>query len=350
MPPTLNAMRSDTVHKSKPLLIAVAICTVANAARATMSALHKEYAWSYVFDPEDHEDCVLSKDKKSKEWDALNGEYIMITKHHKGDKALEAKGKCGDTLIVGLAQTRGSTTVHGTGAQQEKLLADIKAGKGRKYIFEEYASYCERYHAWVDKAFTLHAPLRRWMPAVYWIHGASGLDKSRMAKAVCARDSYCKLPDTKWFDGYDGQGVLILNDLRKSTFTYSYMLELLDRYEFRVEVKGAVVPLLAKVIIITCSKSHEDLWAELGGTENERIDQLTRRIKEEFHITNETQVYECQRLVHRMRVDYRDLKKPENWDVEEKYDDWDGEAELEEPHSKKLKVRDDTMSTSSSSS
>ena len=100
-----------------------------------------------------------------------------------------------------------------------------------------------------------------------------------MARAALAKSCERKPPDSKWFDGYDGQEVLILNDLRKSTFTFSYLLDLLDRYEFRVEVKNGYAPMLAKVIVVTCSKSHAELWAELGGTTNENLGQLTRRFR-----------------------------------------------------------------------
>eukprot|EP00969_Alexandrium_andersonii_P286488 12664453-Alexandrium_andersonii.AAC.1 len=72
---------------------------------------------------------------------------------------------------------------------------------------------------------------------VFWLWGAAGTDKSRLAKAVM-RGAYIKPPDTRWFDGYDGQEVCILNDLRKGTFTFNYLLELLDRYPFQVEIKG----------------------------------------------------------------------------------------------------------------
>ena len=83
---------------------------------------------------------------------------------------------------------------------------------------------------------------------------------------------FCKPSGAEWFDGYDGREVLILDDLRKSTFTFSYLLDVLDRYEFGVEVKGGYVPMLAKVMIITCNQSHEDSW----GTAGRRRERKTR--------------------------------------------------------------------------
>ena len=163
------------------------------------------------------------------------------------------------------------------------------------------------------------------MPDVYWLWGDAGADKSRMARAVLATNTYCKPPDSKWFDGYDGQEVLILNELRKSTFTYSYLLDMLDRYEFRVEVKGGDVPLLAKVIIITCSKAHATLWAELGGTANENLQQLTRRIRQEMHVSSAS-LSDKKRMVDTMRQSVLRLRDKSNHDAEDVYGQWDGEA------------------------
>ena len=122
-------------------------------------------------------------------------------------------------------------------------------------------------------------------------------------------------------DGYNGEDVVVLNDLRKSTFTFSYLLDLLDRYDFQVEVKGGYAPMLAKVFMITCSKPHDVLWAELHGTVNESLQQLSRRIHEEFEVT-ETNLDEQKGLLCRMRQSLVHMRDPENWDKEELFDEW----------------------------
>ena len=260
------------------------------------------------------------------------------------------KGKVGPTVVKGKpfvegrGKQGGQSTGRGQGLEQERIIAAINAGQTRRDIFQTFPLYCARYHSWVDKAVTLYAPVRKWMPHVYWLYGAAGTDKSRMARAVLENSCYCKAPDSKWFDGYDGHDVLVVNDLRKSTFTFSYLLEMLDRYEFRVEVKGGCVPLLAKVIIITCSKSHSELWAELGGTANEHLQQLTRRIRREFCLP--APLNEKQELVTEMRRSVQILKDPSNWDADELYGKWDGKSEIPVPAAKRLKRYDDTRSDS----
>lgn len=232
----------------------------------------------------------------------------------------------------------------------QEMIADAKAGLGVMAIRRKHAETYVRFHSGVDKVAQAHAACRQWMPAVYWLHGPAGVNKSRMAHAVLKGGTYYKPPDTRWFDGYDGGDVLVLNDLRKSTFTYSYLLDLLDRYEFQVEVKATYTPMLAKVIIITCSKAHSVLWAEHGGTENENLNQLTRRIKEEVCITYEN-VEEQKRVVTRMRKSVVHWRDSSNWDKEDLFGYWDGEGEVPEIVSssrersrspRRLKSHDDT--------
>ena len=161
------------------------------------------------------------------------------------------------------------------------------------------------------------------MPRVFWLHGPGGVNKSRLAHLVCKGSVYFKPPDSKWFNGYNGEDVVVLNDLRKSTFTFSYLLDLLDRYDFQVEVKGGYDTMLAKVFMITCSKPHDALWAELHGTANENMFQLSRRIHEEFAVTA-TNLNEPKGLLCRLRQSLVHLRDEKNWDKEEVFDEWDG--------------------------
>jgi hypothetical protein len=197
---------------------------------------------------------------------------------------------------------------------------------GRAEIFEKWSGYCVRYHAWVDKVFVLHAPKRQWKPYVVWLWGDAGVDKSRMASAVCEDQTFRKSPDCKWWDGYSGQDVVVFDDLRKSTFTFSHLLVLLDRGACSVEYKGGMCPLLAKVIIITCSKPHDVLWAEIAGTENENLRQLSRRIDVEFEVRPDNDDAK-RHLVDRMRQRLWELSDPANWDpVCPKFGKWDGKS------------------------
>jgi hypothetical protein len=185
------------------------------------------------------------------------------------------KGKMEPTVVFGTPSTEFKT--------QEMHLhvrKRLMSGCPKAALYLEHPTYCAQFSKWIDRQHSVFAPQRNFQPLVYWLYGPSGTDKSRVASAVCT-STYFKAPDTKWFDGYDQQVVVVFNDFRKSTFTFSYLLDLLDRYPFHVEVKGAVVNMTAKCFIFTSSKSHEDLWREIAGHENENLYQLTRRITKE---------------------------------------------------------------------
>ena len=201
---------------------------------------------------------------------------------HAQCKGFKLKGKVGPVVCKGkpLQEGRGKAKKpgNGQGDQQEQILADIKAGKSRGYIFETYAGYCQRYHAWVDKQITQFAPQRSWKPAVWWLWGGPGTYKSRAANGVLPTSTFIKQSSCKWWDGYNAEEVVILDDLRKGDFFFHQLLRVLDRYKLMVEVKGGSVPMVAKLIIVTCSMPPEQLWARIGDTENEDVGQLLRRI------------------------------------------------------------------------
>lgn len=109
----------------------------------------------------------------------------------------------------------------------------------------------------------MHWPRREAAPIVYLLYGEPGVGKTRLVndKYPIGVDSFRKAPDTKWFDGYDAHKVLLLDDFSgaASKMSLSYTLQLLDRYEIAVEVKGDTVPLLATKIFIT-TNNHPSTW------------------------------------------------------------------------------------------
>jgi len=91
----------------------------------------------------------------------------------------------------------------------------------------------------------------------------------------------------KWFDGYEGQRTVILDDFRKNNMSFSLLLRLLDRYCITVPVKGGYTCWNPLTIIITCTNAphaefvrHND---DNTTTLYENIGQLDRRITQVMH-------------------------------------------------------------------
>lgn len=91
---------------------------------------------------------------------------------------------------------------------------------------------------------------------VYW--GSTGLGKSRRAWCEAGLDAYPKDPRSKFWDGYNGQEHVVIDEFR-GAIDISHMLRWLDRYPVIVEVKGSSVCLKCSKIWIT-SNIHPSMW------------------------------------------------------------------------------------------
>lgn len=119
-------------------------------------------------------------------------------------------------------------------------------------------------------------PGRNFKPEVRWYHGSTGSGKTRSAVEEFP-NAWISGKNLKWWEGYDAHKEVIVDDFRKDFCTFHELLRILDRYPYRIEVKGASRQLLAKVIVITCPWPPEVLYQ---GRSVEDIGQLVRRIDE----------------------------------------------------------------------
>jgi len=152
-----------------------------------------------------------------------------------------------------------------------KLVKDlIKEGKGMRDVVEQTNSYQAMRCGELILKYT--EPPRDFKPVVKWFHGKTGTGKTKTAFEE-SKDAWISGKNLKWWDGYDAHAHVIVDDFRRDFCTFHELLRILDRYPYRVEVKGGSRQLLARQIIITSPYSPAETYDT-----REDVEQLLRRI------------------------------------------------------------------------
>lgn len=113
-------------------------------------------------------------------------------------------------------------------------------------------------------------------PEVNYFFGESGSGKTTSVyNIVDGLDTpyFVANSNGKWWDGYDGQSIVIIDDWRPTWLPYQDLLRLLDRFEFQGEIKGGHVHVVACAFYITSPLDPVTCWV---GREDPK--QLCRRI------------------------------------------------------------------------
>lgn len=155
-------------------------------------------------------------------------------------------------------------------AQQTHIKALLENNTIINYQQLKYAETLKKYYE----------QKRKWKTKVSWFYGETGTGKSHEAhelfNLITDEDNIYEAMDTgRWWDGYDGQEYIIIDDMRKDFLKFHQLLKLLDKYAYRVETKGGTRQFLAKHIIITAPYHPADMFDT-----REDLEQLLRRIDE----------------------------------------------------------------------
>lgn len=120
----------------------------------------------------------------------------------------------------------------------------------------------------------------------FWIYGPTGTGKSHCVETTFP-DCYKKcMDDMKWFDLYNGEEVIYLEDIDKYQVKWGGMLKrLADRWPMLASIKGTMRYIRPKIVIVTSNYSIEEIWCDLA-----TVEPLQRRFKEILKENQEQQI------------------------------------------------------------
>lgn len=159
----------------------------------------------------------------------------------------------------------------------EEVAEQVLNGASLQEVAEESPGTVVRFHRGLEAIRLMRMTHRTEPPKVYWLWGGTGVGKTRQS----AVGSFYMKDGTKWWDGYDQQDRIVIDDF-DGAWPFRDLLRLLDRYPYQGQTKGGYVKINSPEIYITCEHPPEKWWV---GTE---LAQVKRRVTEVRHLRTDT--------------------------------------------------------------
>lgn len=166
----------------------------------------------------------------------------------------------------------------------DKVRDLFKDGKSFEDIVENNFATLVKYHKGLQFAKSLFSSKEcgdQFWRRVIVLWGRTGSGKSCWARQFCSHFGYSiynKPPGRdsgpQWFDGYDGEDVLLLDDFEGNQVPFRELLVWLDVYKHRVQIKGGMIVARWHTVIITSNIAPGNWYSDHMGALARRLDNV----------------------------------------------------------------------------
>jgi hypothetical protein len=172
--------------------------------------------------------------------------------------------------------------------QEEKGKKGLAAAKERwelakKGKFEELPPEGIKTYEYIYQKYR-EKPAQTQILSNLWIYGQSGCGKSRWIRENYSPDQFYWKPMTKWWDGYNHEPIILLDDFDPNHAEYlTYHLKIwCDHYPFNAEIKGGQISNIRPQRIIVTSQYHPRecfINKKSGELDQQSFDAINRRFQ-----------------------------------------------------------------------
>lgn len=283
MEPTTPALKQNAGNKAKHWTF-----TIFNYDDATLGKFEdiKEFATYWIYGQEicpttgnKHLQCYIVGKKQitlptMRKWFGQDAKYLVSRGTPQENQVYCSK----EGAHVSWGELPEAKSSAGGAATKAKWvsIANLATQKNLSQIMEEYPKeFVTSYRSLKQIGFDFNkSPEDLKAPCGEWIWGKAGVGKSFTARQENP-GAFMKMMN-KWWDNYDGQEVVILEDLDPGYIaSMSYFLKIwADAYAFPVEIKNHSVMIRPKKFIVTSQYHPKELF-----TDEKAYEAISRRFK-----------------------------------------------------------------------
>lgn len=153
---------------------------------------------------------------------------------------------------------RGTISQQGKRIDLDAIGASIFAGTSISDVALKNPGAFIQYGRGIERLKALQYKDRTARPRCIWRWGLAGTGKSY--KPMHDHTTFYIKDGTKWWDGYEQQEAIVIDDFDRDAWSFRDFLRLLDENPYSGEFKGGYIKINSPFIYVTCEHPPERLW------------------------------------------------------------------------------------------